>query len=147
MPLRTLICLYELYEHMSVLHRSKMYGERSANPCRLGYHGLHHYANEFWFQHLLQYAKTEITVEDDELDHPLEEIREFWKDEPGGGAKTFKLDDTTSAESIMAQLEILKMMEQARKMGIDILMFHKFLSQEKFSHQYPGREYDTLNLG
>jgi hypothetical protein len=109
-----------------------------------GFHGLHHYANEFWFQHLLQYAKTEITVEDDELDHPLEEIREFWKNEPGGGAKTLKLDDTTSAESIMSQLEVLKPMEQAHKMGIDILTFRKFLSQEKFSHQDPASECTTL---
>jgi hypothetical protein len=111
-----------------------------------GFHGLHHYANEFWFQHLLQYAKTGISVEDDELDHPLEEIREFWKAEPGGGAKTLKLDDTTSAESILSQLEVLTSMEQARKMGIDILTFRKFLSQERFSHQDPASECSILTL-
>jgi hypothetical protein len=100
-----------------------------------GFHNLHHYANEFWFQHLLQYAKSGIVVEDEDLDDPLEELREFWKDEPGKGAKTLKLDDTTSAESIISQLEALKSIERAQKMGIDILTFHKFLSQENNSHQ------------
>jgi hypothetical protein len=44
----------------------------------------------------------------------------------------------------MSQLEVLKPMEQAHKMGIDILTFRKFLSQEKFSHQDPASECTTL---
>lgn len=106
-----------------------------------GFHGLHHYANEYWFQHLLQYAKTGDTVDDEDLDDPLEEIREFWKEEPGGSAKTLKLDDTTSAEAISQQLGVLVATPLAQKMGIDILTFRKFLSQENNSHQDPESKY------
>lgn len=100
-----------------------------------GFHGLHHYANEFWFQHILQYAKTGNTVQDEDLDDLLDQIREFWKADPGVGAETLKLDDTNSAEVILSQLESLESIEQAQKMGIDILTFLKFLSQENKSHQ------------
>ncbi|KAH9216233.1 hypothetical protein DL95DRAFT_522785 [Leptodontidium sp. 2 PMI_412] len=86
-----------------------------------GFHGLHHYANEFWFQHILQYAKTGNTVQDEDLDGLLDQIREFWKADPGVGAETLKLDDTNSAEVILSQLESLESIEQAQKMGIDIL--------------------------
>jgi uncharacterized protein CbrC (UPF0167 family) len=65
-----------------------------------GFHGLHQYANEFWFQHLLQYAKYEYAVEDEDLEELLEEIEDFWKEEPGTGAKRLKLDDKTSANNI-----------------------------------------------
>jgi len=112
-----------------------------------GFHGLHHYANEFWFQHLLQYAKTGNTVEDEDLDEPLEEIREFWKDAPGVGAKTLKLDDTTSAEIILSQLEAMDSMEQAQEMGLDILTFRKFLSQENNSHQDSESKLGTFKPG
>ncbi|KAH6711796.1 hypothetical protein BKA61DRAFT_693710 [Leptodontidium sp. MPI-SDFR-AT-0119] len=100
-----------------------------------GFHGLHHYANEFWFQHILQYAKTGNTVQDEDLDDLLDQIREFWKADPGVGAETLKLDDTNSAEVILSQLESLESIEQAQKMGIDILTFLKFLSQQNNSHQ------------
>ncbi|TVY46999.1 Vegetative incompatibility protein [Lachnellula occidentalis] len=104
-----------------------------------GYHGLHHYANEFWFQHLLQYTKAGDPVEDEELDMPLWEIREFWKQEPGIGAGNLKLDDTTSADKINAQLEALASTPLAQYMGLDILTFQKFLSQESSSHQAPAK--------
>ena len=112
-----------------------------------GFHGLHHYAHEFWFQHLLQYAKSGVIVEDEDLEDPIEEIREFWKDDPGKGAKALKLDDTTSAETIRSQLEVMQPMEQAQKMGIDILTFRKFLSQENNSHQDPESELETSKRG
>jgi len=102
-----------------------------------GYHGLHHYANEFWYQHLLYYAKSEDPVEDEELDEPLEEIRDFWKQDPGKGAEELKLDDTTSAEKIKARLEVLASNPVAHNFGLDILTFQKFLSQENASHQAP----------
>lgn len=103
-----------------------------------GFHGLHHYANEFWFQHLLQYVKSEKHVEDDELDVQVEDLEEFfWKRSPEMGAKSLKMDDTTSADGIETQLEILAIMPQAQGMGLDILTFRKFLSQEKYSHKNP----------
>jgi hypothetical protein len=110
-----------------------------------GFHGLHHYANEFWFQHLLQYAKCDENVDDDELDDPLGDTEEFWKKSPGAAAKTLKLDDTTSADSIVAQLDVLASMDSAKRMGLDILTFRKFLSQEKYSHRDPGSKSRRLS--
>jgi hypothetical protein len=101
-----------------------------------GFHGLHQYANEFWLQHLLQYAKYEHAVENEDLE-ALEEIEEFWKEEPGTGARRLKLDDTTSADNIEIQLLVLKDLPQAQRMGRDILTFRRFLSQEKYSHTDP----------
>jgi hypothetical protein len=109
-----------------------------------GLHGLHHYANEFWFQHLLQYAKCKDRVETDELEEPLEDIDQFWKEDPGKGAKSLKLDDTTSADAIKAQLEVLEFIPAAQLMGLDILTFRKFLSQEKYSHQDPKSEHNEM---
>ena len=103
-----------------------------------GFHGLHQYANEFWFQHLLQYAKYEYAVEDEDLEEPLEEMEEFfWKEEPGTGARRLKLDDKTSANNIENQLQVLKDLPQAQRVGRDILTFRRFLSQEKYSHTEP----------
>jgi hypothetical protein len=90
-----------------------------------GFHGLHHYANEFWFQHLFQYARWQDPVDDEDLDEPLQEVEGFfWKQTPG--VAKLKLDDTTSTDGIRSQLEVF-----------DILTFRKFLSQEKYSHQGP----------
>lgn len=98
-----------------------------------GFHGLHLYANEYWFQHLLQYAKREDPVQDEHLEEPLEAIEAFWKGVPGSAK--LKLDDTTSADNIEGELDVLASMSNAQQMGIDIMMFRKFLSQEKYSHQ------------
>jgi hypothetical protein len=103
-----------------------------------GFHGLHNYANEFWFQHFLQYAKSRgYPVEDDELDIFVEDLSLFWKHNPGVGAKRLKLDDTTSADNIAHQLQAMESMPQARSMGLDLFTFRKFLSQEKYSHLTP----------
>jgi hypothetical protein len=102
-----------------------------------GFHGLHHYANEFWFQHLLQYAKSGEQVDVEELDEPIQELEGFWADFPGSGAKKLKLDDTVSADGIESQLEVLEAMPLAQSMGLDMLTFRKFLSQEKYSHKDP----------
>lgn len=105
-----------------------------------GFHGLHHYSNEFWFHHLLQYAKAKDPVEDDQLDLLVEYMSIFWKQEPGLGASELKIDDTTSAGGIANQLEVLADMPQTHRMGLDILTFRKFMSQEKLSHQDPDSE-------
>ena len=105
-----------------------------------GFHGLHHYANEFWFQHLLQYAKCDDPVEDDQIDELLGELEEFWKESPGTIVQKLKLDDTTSADNIELQLDVFDTMPQARRMGLDILTFRRFITQEKYSHQGPERK-------
>jgi hypothetical protein len=102
-----------------------------------GHHGLHHYANEYWFQHLLQYAKGGYVANDVQLEEPLGDIRMFWKNDPGTCIRSLKLDDPTSADGIAGQLEVLASVPLAHQMGLDILTFRKFLSQEKYSHEEP----------
>jgi hypothetical protein len=102
-----------------------------------GFHGLHQYANEFWLQHLLQYAKYGHAVENEDLEEPLEKVQEFWKDEPGTAAGRFKFDDSTATQSIEYQLQALNTMPQAQRMGRDILSFRRFFSQEKYNHNEP----------
>jgi hypothetical protein len=112
-----------------------------------GFHGLHQYANEYWFQHLLLYAKQEHVAEDEDLEGLLEELEEFWKGEPGTGAKRLRLDDNTARKGIESQLQVLTTMPQAQCMGRDILTFRRFISQEKYSHKKPEcKQAETFNL-
>jgi hypothetical protein len=64
----------------------------------------------------------------------LEELRDFWKEEPGSAAKAMKLDDTTTADSIKIQVEELVDTPWLERMGLDVLTFRAYLSQEKFAH-------------
>ncbi|KAH8587407.1 hypothetical protein B0O99DRAFT_733524 [Bisporella sp. PMI_857] len=103
-----------------------------------GFHGLHHYANKYWFQHLYQCVKCASPVPDDVLEDILEEVDDkFWKQDPGSAATTIKIDDTTSADEIKNQLQVLEVMPMAHHMGMDIFTFNKFLAQEKYAHQEP----------
>jgi hypothetical protein len=102
-----------------------------------GFHGLHPYANEFWFQHLLQYYKCFYDIDGPHypLEEGLEELLAFWKNAPGNTAKNLKLDDTTTADSIRNQVAPLADIPWLQRMGTDILTFRAYLSQEKFAHQ------------
>jgi hypothetical protein len=101
-----------------------------------GFHGLHPYANEFWFQHLLQYAKCNVDIDSPHypLEAGLEELLAFWKKDPGSSASSTKLDDTTTADSIQNQVETLADAPWLERMGLDLLTFRAYLSQEKFAH-------------
>jgi hypothetical protein len=101
-----------------------------------GFHGLHPYANEYWFQHLLQYAKCLDNMDDPQyqLEAGLEELLGFWKKDPGSYASSKKLDDTTTADSIQNQVEPLSDSPWLERMGLDLLTFRANLSQEKFAH-------------
>jgi hypothetical protein len=118
-------------------------GEEVMIRVAKGFHGLHPYAHEFWFQHLLEYAKFH-----DDLDSPhyllesgLKQLQKFWKKDPGIAAKVVKLDDTTTAESIRKQVEALDHAPWLQSMGIDILMFRAYMAQEKFAHQDAESEF------
>lgn len=130
-------CMSYMRSTMRFIDVQTTENERRLRVLR-GLHGLHHYANEFWFQHFLQYAKSkDYPVNDDELDEFIEDLSDFWKHDPGIGAKRLKIDDTTSADSIANQLQDLADMPQAHDMGLDLLTFRRFLSQEKYSHLTP----------
>jgi hypothetical protein len=101
-----------------------------------GLHGLHHYANEFWFQHLLQYAKSgELVNTSDEMDDAIKGLLKAWKQDPGIAAKALKLDDTTTKDNIENEIEALCESWTAHPMGQDILTLRAFLAQEKHAHQ------------
>ena len=101
-----------------------------------GFHGLHHYANEFWFPHLLQYAKTNEDVANGEkMEDALANLLEVWKGDPGIAHRVLKLDDTTTQEGIEREIEALDVEGNAIDMGRDILILRAFLAQEKYAHQ------------
>src|SRR2546423_580266 len=61
-----------------------------------GFHGLHNYANEYWFQHLLLCSRDFADLDERDLvDAALETLlTQFWKGQPGIAAQSLKLDDT-----------------------------------------------------
>lgn len=120
--------------------------ENSRNALRLsvasGFHSLHPYANEFWLQHLAQYAKCRVELDQEgHLELILAKLATFWKSEPGEAAKRLKIDDTTTADSIRNQLSELDRKPMIKNMGLDIQIFRAYLSQEKFSHQQPNGKF------
>lgn len=101
-----------------------------------GFHGLHNYANEFWFQHLLQCAKYGIQIShEEEMMDAVEDLLEIWKQDPGIAAKALKLDDTTTKDNIENEIHALDKEESSYPMGQDILTLRAFLAQEKYAHQ------------
>jgi hypothetical protein len=115
--------------------------------CRVlkGYHGLHQYADEFWFQHLLQYAKFDLLVDEDQIEQIVDKMRAFWKAEPGSGGESLHLDSKIPSDWIQTELEVLNSLPQAQSMVLDILKFRQYLSQEKYSHQTPNSKFATVS--
>jgi hypothetical protein len=84
-----------------------------------GFHGLHNYANEYWFQHLLQCARDLVHLDaSGAMDSALRTLRDqYWKDTPGHAAQGLKLDDTTTANEIRDELAAFGDLEHVRQMG------------------------------
>jgi len=101
-----------------------------------GFHGLHPYANEYWLQHLIQYAKgnQDLDYSEHQLETGLEELLQFWKKPPGSYASSTKLDDTITADNIQSKIEVLGHTPWLERMGLDVETFRAYLSQEKFAH-------------
>lgn len=102
-----------------------------------GLHGLHNYANEYWFQHLLLCSRELVNLDNHGLmNAALQTLqRQFWKDQPGIAAHNFKLDDTTTANEIRQELLTLERLENIQQMGMDIQTFRAHLVQEKHAHE------------
>jgi hypothetical protein len=102
-----------------------------------GFHGLHHYANEYWFQHLLFCARQLAGLDEQKrMEAALEKLgAKFWKRQPGDAAGNLKFDDTTTANEIREELSSLNCFEELHRMGLDIQTFRAHLIQEKYAHQ------------
>ncbi|KAH6689939.1 hypothetical protein BKA61DRAFT_585139 [Leptodontidium sp. MPI-SDFR-AT-0119] len=115
-----------------------------------GFHDFHNYAQEFWFQHLLQYAKCEEQTESnvsenseahkdhEKLSQLVDEMLPFWKQPPGQGSRTLKYDPDF-VYTMKRELESLKSRPQAENMLLDILTFKRFLAQDEYSKLDPSR--------
>lgn len=130
----SLSCMNYLITSECFINESTTPNERTLRVLK-GFHGLHQYANEFWFQHLLQYAKFGIVIDEYRLEELLDEIRVFWKEEPGNGTRSLTLEDKNYPDRIEAELEVLNTLPQAQSMLLDLLRFRQFLLQEKYVHQ------------
>ncbi|KAJ9503773.1 hypothetical protein H2202_000912 [Exophiala xenobiotica] len=102
-----------------------------------GFHGLHNYANEYWFQHLLQCAPDLVHLDaSGAMDSALRTLRDqYWKDTPGHAAQGLKLDDTTTANEIRDELAAFGDLEHVRQMGTDVQTFRSHLVQERHAHE------------
>lgn len=78
----TFSCVSYLLTSLSLKTSGSTMEQRSLRILR-GLHGLHHYAHEFWIEHILQYAKLR---KDPTLDLPfqlsqqLAALEAFWKE-------------------------------------------------------------------
>src|SRR5262245_4813131 len=83
-------------------HQADDTSENLRTRVAKGFHGLHHYANEFWFQHLLFCARQLVELDrQGSMQAALKKVlTQFWKGKPGVAADTLKLDDTTTASEI-----------------------------------------------
>ncbi|KIW21374.1 hypothetical protein PV08_01954 [Exophiala spinifera] len=102
-----------------------------------GFHGLHNYATEYWFQHLLLCSRELERLDERHLiTEALKTLQaQFWKAQPGTAAKNLKLDDTTTANEISEELSSFGDYESFRQVGVDIATFRAHLIQEKHAHE------------
>lgn len=102
-----------------------------------GFHGLHNYANEYWFQHLLQCGRDLYALDASGLLRSrLRTLLEgCWKGMPGNAAHSLKLDDTTTADKICGELAVFGDFDQIREMGFDMQTFRAHLVQERHAHE------------
>ncbi|EXJ71755.1 uncharacterized protein A1O5_05565 [Cladophialophora psammophila CBS 110553] len=102
-----------------------------------GFHGLHNYANEYWFQHILQCARDLINLDSSGIMvSALRTLQErYWKGKPGHAAQSLKLDDTTTANEICKELAVLGDLDHVRQMGTDVQTFRAHLVQERHAHK------------
>ncbi|EXJ84684.1 hypothetical protein A1O3_05354 [Capronia epimyces CBS 606.96] len=108
-----------------------------------GFHGLHNYANEYWFQHLLQCAQDLVDLDaSGVMDAALRTLRDgYWKGRPGHTAESLKLDDTTTANEIYEQLTIFRDLDHVRQMGTDMQTFRAHLVQERHAHEMAAKHH------
>ncbi len=105
-----------------------------------GYHGLHLYANEFWIEHVLQYAKMQKTTGSEilesfvsQLERLLQFRRESWSLEPSSLS-------TSSLPGITGRSIVLSKVPEIQRLTSDILAFRVVLAQEKHTQKDPEGE-------
>jgi len=102
-----------------------------------GFHGLHNYANEYWFQHLLQCAQDlgELDASGNMISALCILRARYWKSMPGDAALGLKLDDTTTEVKIMNELAAFGDIDLVRQMGTDMQTFRSHMIQERHAHE------------
>jgi hypothetical protein len=102
-----------------------------------GFHGLHNYANEYWFQHLILCSRDLADLDESNLIVAALQklLGQFWKARPGTAALKLKLDDTTTVGEIRDQLSSFDEYEEIQQMGTDVQTFRAHLVQERHAHE------------
>ena len=98
-----------------------------------GYHGLHHYAQEYWLEHLLQFArlhKTPISSPQKDLIGRIKVLLQFEKKNPMPEF-TAELSRVDVAPSISTDLSMFDSEPEIRKLLDKVLVFRDFRTREK----------------
>jgi hypothetical protein len=97
-----------------------------------GLHGLHHYAHEFWIEHILQYAKLRKMSNLDlpcQLYQQVTRLEAFWKD--SSFTQSEKLNPSSTLLSLVSdRVSCLESFPALSKMVKSILLFRGLLAQE-----------------
>ncbi|KAI1610626.1 hypothetical protein EDD36DRAFT_467683 [Exophiala viscosa] len=108
-----------------------------------GFHGLHNYANEYWFQHLFQCAASLGDLDESgNMNSALHTRRDlYWKGMPGDAARDLNFDDTTTEAGILEELATFSQFDHVRRMGIDVRTFRAHLVQERHAHEVADKHH------
>lgn len=103
----TLSCISYLHTSLSLIDPN-LPPQQVRTRVLLGYHGLHHYADEFWTDHLLQYF-TLKGVFDGSILEALDNLLQFKKYDLTQGSDN-ELDRDSVPSSLATRLELLSQM-------------------------------------
>jgi hypothetical protein len=103
-----------------------------------GFHGLHNYANVYWFEHLLLCSRDLAALDEHNfMDAALQTLStRFWKDQPGVATQSLELADTITAE-ISEELSPLHESGHIQRMVMDLRSFHARLVRD-WDHHIPA---------
>lgn len=122
-------------------------GSISLDESRLriakGFHGLHHYANDFWTEHLLQYAKLQdisVFTKPTALIDELEKLLQFRKESLPAIYKS-ELLYVKTLPAITTRLVVLDKIPRIRSLVYEVLTFWEILTLEKHTQKDPDGKY------
>jgi len=113
-----------------------------------GFHGLHLYANKFWYKHLLAYCKLQDKRQDqfpEELLLQLERLLKFRK-KPREELCFQSANNVVSEADQNVGLEMLRDLPEIKSMVSDVIAFRAKLSRDDSSDKDPESEYSMNKL-
>lgn len=97
------------------------------------YHGLHHYANSFWFEHLIKAARSPSALTT-EIVALTKQLICFWKDDPNinpeDGVDDGVLAEEAAKDGLADRLAVLQAFPEIKWMVHEMLSFRATLDNQ-----------------